>query len=475
MDGKQTLSEIELKCTLREFVEIFWADGAFFSTFLSEQIMENDVTISCWEAIEEQKRTQQVDNDGLRLKYERKIVSQHPLPIQLYWLPAYIQSNVVQRIEVNDGIEGPSLLITNSAEVNGIPFVKPHVVTEWIVTEMKEKEKRGMCTVKISLFFVYEYTSIWISPLVESHSYRELMIYVDKYKKVSEPIVESWKSVNQSKKGDAKEAIANSTEFFKMGPQLKFLFEGEVERVGKSASHSLLDTNSTSSEPLMSLASLSAAVSLKNRTISNEVKTSEAQDVLSSKNLPDSWTWGEQKPEFKQKLLLLLLLLSFKCVDLGVEKFVSNITFLSNAEFTSSYTSLLVCLISSAMVIEFFSLFGFIPTNEVKVFETKESNADIPIFSYNCSRASSLVLPSSSPTSSLSLPSPPDSPSSPLRDRPRENNISSLVQQEEELKEQVELLKDYKNPSIGSIENKSQIQVQLQPQAPVFWIIPGVW
>jgi hypothetical protein len=50
-----------------------------------------------------------------------------------------------------------------------------------------------------------------------------------------------------------------------------------------------------------------------------------------------------------------------------------------------------------------------------------------------------------------------------------------LVQQEEEVKEQVELLKDNKNPSIASIENQSQIPVPLQPQAPVFWIIPGVW
>lgn len=498
---KQHLSTFELSCSSHQFVEIFFSDEGFFSSFLNEHMLEKDVTISPWNPTD--------DNGFGRKKYDRKIVSQHPLPLQLYWLPNYIESNVVQHIELqthNDDLHSTSILITNSALVNGIPFVKPHVVTEWIVKE--SKGKRNFCIVTLSLYFIFEYTSSWIQPLVESHSYRELMIYIDKFKKVADQLIISWLDKGHN---DDKSLV-------KINKNLKFLFDGEMvlqpsprRRISRSVSHSQLESASTHT-PLKSLASLSAAIHFnKIGNIGDITSESTYSRINASIETNHKWLlnasafstlpWGQIRsyalpPFLERRLFLIVILLCFKIIDFILGKlyraFRGGNDVCSNiVKIQSPLEHLLIPLISAIIITEVWTTHFSPISNQVT---NNDHKAGIPIFSYNCNRSSSMLLSSADHVDSFSHAS--TSPcSSPIR-------VGKNISQQDDTMSKVvcelpiavlptmtlQTPKDGNNHDYikarSSIttnnEHQSQGQVHSQqqsppPTAPVYWIIPGIW
>ena len=158
------LSDIEISVPLQKFVEIVWVTGEFLSNFLTDKLLEKDVAITEWKTV----RSSGAD----RVKFERAISSQHPLPISLPWLPLFIESSNIQSLEY-DHVRR-ILRIVEISTIKGLPFVDPFIITEWDVHELPT----GNCRAHITLRFEYEKAS-WLQSMVESNSRTELVRFFE--------------------------------------------------------------------------------------------------------------------------------------------------------------------------------------------------------------------------------------------------------------------------------------------------------
>ena len=158
------LTEIVLPTTLKRFVEIAWRSGDFINVFLSEKLLEKEVSITEWSVIS--------SHDDKNIKYERTISSQHPLPLSLPWLPLFVKSSNIQSLVYDSN--RCSLHIAEISTIKGLPFVDPYIITDWVVNETP----CGHCNVRISLKFKYDKQS-WLQGMVESQSRTELLKFFD--------------------------------------------------------------------------------------------------------------------------------------------------------------------------------------------------------------------------------------------------------------------------------------------------------
>lgn len=158
------LSDIEISVPLQKFVEIVWLNGDFLSTFLTDKLFEKDVSITEWKTVR--------SSGAERVKFERAISSQHPLPISLPWLPLFIESSNVQSLEY-DHVHR-MLRIVEVSTIKGLPFIDPFIITEWDVHELPTDS----CQAHITLRFEYEKAS-WLQSMVESNSRTELVRFFE--------------------------------------------------------------------------------------------------------------------------------------------------------------------------------------------------------------------------------------------------------------------------------------------------------
>jgi VAD1 Analog of StAR-related lipid transfer domain len=158
------LSDIEISVPLQKFVEIVWVKGDFLSTFLIDKLLEKEVVITEWKTVR--------SSGAERVKFERAISSQHPLPISLPWLPLFIESSNIQSLEYDHTRR--MLRIVEISTIKGLPFVDPFIITEWDVHELPT----GSCKAHITLRFEYAKSS-WLQSMVESNSRTELVRFFE--------------------------------------------------------------------------------------------------------------------------------------------------------------------------------------------------------------------------------------------------------------------------------------------------------
>jgi VAD1 Analog of StAR-related lipid transfer domain len=158
------LCDIEISVPLQKFVEIVWVNGDYLSTFLTDKLFEKDVAITEWKTVRSSRAE--------RVKFERAISSQHPLPISLPWLPLFIESSNIQSLEYDHMRR--MLRIVEISTIKGLPFVDPFIITEWDVHELPT----GSCKAHITLRFEYEKSS-WLQSMVESNSRTELVRFFE--------------------------------------------------------------------------------------------------------------------------------------------------------------------------------------------------------------------------------------------------------------------------------------------------------
>lgn len=154
------LAEIQIGVNLRKFTDIVWETADYITEFLIEKLYEKEIVVTEWTLIS--------SPDDERVKYERTIDSQHPLPISLPWLPLFVQSSNVQCLEYDS--QHNNLRIVETSVIKGLPFVEPCIITEWDVHELPTSS----CLARITLRHSYDKSS-WIQGMIESNSRTELI------------------------------------------------------------------------------------------------------------------------------------------------------------------------------------------------------------------------------------------------------------------------------------------------------------
>ena len=154
------LAEIQIGVNLRRFTDIVWEKPDYITEFLTEKLYEKEIVVTEWKIVS--------SPDDERVKYERTIDSQHPLPISLPWLPLFVQSSNVQCLEYDPA--NCNLRIVEISVIKGLPFVEPCIITEWDVHELPT----ALCLARITLRHSYDKSS-WIQGMIESNSRTELI------------------------------------------------------------------------------------------------------------------------------------------------------------------------------------------------------------------------------------------------------------------------------------------------------------
>jgi hypothetical protein len=160
--------QFTLDMSLKMFIQIVWEEDACFRSVLKETgETEESIGIGKW--------TQ--ENLGTEEEvFKRTIISRHPLPwmvrLSLPWLPPDIISTNVQSMRYDSS--NRRLLIRESSDVKGIPFVEPTIIINW---QVRERGRRSVeCAV--SLDFVYA-EPFFLESLLESQASSEIGKLVD--------------------------------------------------------------------------------------------------------------------------------------------------------------------------------------------------------------------------------------------------------------------------------------------------------
>ena len=137
------IKTVRLKCPMEVFVSIVLDSNDFYQKFLSEQILEREISISQW-----------VRQDNM---FKRTVESIHPLPPVLSWLPVEVVNASMQSL----AFDSTALRFQEKCKITGLQVIEPTVVNDWTLVELSADE----CELSFSLSFEYESFNILQSVL----------------------------------------------------------------------------------------------------------------------------------------------------------------------------------------------------------------------------------------------------------------------------------------------------------------------
>ena len=81
------VGKYSLSISLKNYVALFW-ESDFVGRLNTDKLQEVDVTLTPWEEASSNR-------SGVTLLFKRLMKSAHPLPVQLPWLPLFVQTIVL--------------------------------------------------------------------------------------------------------------------------------------------------------------------------------------------------------------------------------------------------------------------------------------------------------------------------------------------------------------------------------------------
>jgi hypothetical protein len=172
------VADITLDAPLERFVTYFIA-GDYLKQFNTEKIREVNLDLTDWE--EQQPRDDVNDDNPFPSdnSFKRKLSASHPLPYQVFGI-GYVSTCMTETVTFfpNDR----KVKVCQSTFIMGLPFIKPHVISDWEITDANDEE-----STRIHVFLRFEYDfETWLKPSVEINSTKEMKIYFKLWKQAAD-------------------------------------------------------------------------------------------------------------------------------------------------------------------------------------------------------------------------------------------------------------------------------------------------
>lgn len=161
------LAEFHIPGEVAAFTKRLWADKTFYEVFLSNTLLDKDISIGEWVP----------QDDG---SHVRDVKSLHPSKVSFPGLPSHAESYKTQRMEVSSG-RSQRLTIVETNTFKGIPMCDYFTVcTIWNVCSASVQTDASSplapaphCLVHISLEITF-HKSTWLKGTIESNTKSEL-------------------------------------------------------------------------------------------------------------------------------------------------------------------------------------------------------------------------------------------------------------------------------------------------------------